>query len=119
MVKRPILVLTIGYIIGIVMGLYTKVSIVLFYVLIILIYYLIKKIKRIDKEKNTYKKEFNMFNIKRLERYIRLFINKKVLIIFCITSSISNICINIKENNYENLYRELKSVTKINRYWNS
>lgn len=43
MKKRPILIATIGYIIGILWGLYFKTSIVLCYILIIAIFNIIKR----------------------------------------------------------------------------
>ena len=77
--KRPILIATIGYIIGIIVGLYLKISIVLFYIPIAVIYFLIKK----NKNEN---KKLKLFSIKRYLRYIKIYINSNVLLIIIISS---------------------------------
>ena len=79
--KRPILIATIGYIIGIIVGLYLKISIVLFYIPIAVIYFLIKK----NKNEN---KKLKLFSIKRYLRYIKIYINSNVLLIIIISSII-------------------------------
>ena len=57
-VKRPVLIAIIGYIIGIIMGLYFNFSIALFYIPIIVIY-IFKKTLKISK------KEFKLISLKR------------------------------------------------------
>ena len=44
--KRPIVAITIGYIIGIIMGLYCKISIVFLYLILFFIYLILKKTKK-------------------------------------------------------------------------
>ena len=62
--KRKILTITLGYIIGIIWGLYCKNTIALFYFLVLAIYFIIRKIK---KEKI---KKFKLFSLKRYSRYL-------------------------------------------------
>lgn len=93
-IKRPILVAVIGYIIGILWGLYFKWSIVLFYLPIIATYKIIKKLyDTILKGKK---------------------INSKVIYSIIIISIISNSIIMIKEKSFENFQQENnKSNTKV------
>ena len=65
-IKRPFLVVIIGYIIGILWGLYFKISIALFYFPIIAIYIFLKL-------KKNEEHSFKMFSFKRYFRYIKLF----------------------------------------------
>ena len=101
--NRPILILAIGYIIGIIWGLYFNVSIVLFYVLILLLYYEITK-KR--KRKNTFK----MFSIKRYFRYIKIVFKIKIIFIIIISSFISNNIVKYLNLKYENLYSNIEDI---------
>ena len=84
--KRPILVAIIGYIIGIIVGLYLQISVVPFYIVIIAIYEIYKKFF-IHKK---LKQKLNLFSIKRYFRYIKIFINSKIIIVLIIVSTISN-----------------------------
>ena len=97
--NRPIVAISIGYLIGIIMGLYFNFSIVLFY-LMFFIYLLLKKpsIKR-----------FKLISINRYFRYIRIFLTKKVLIIIMISSIISNTIILYKNKQYESFVNSLNS----------
>lgn len=97
--KRPILIAVIGYILGILMGLYCKISIVLFYVLIFLVYVVAKNKKR--------KNEFKLFSIRRYSRYVKILFNKSVLKIIIIFSIISNTIVLFENYKYENLYSNL------------
>ncbi len=104
-IKRPILVVAIGYTIGIIMGLYFNFSIVPFYILIAMIYFIKRKlIKRKVKK-------LNLLNPRRYFRYFKLFLNPKVLIVICITSIISNTITIFKNNKYENLYNDEESLS--------
>ena len=94
--NRKILVAAIGYIIGIIMGLYCKISIVPFYVLFYIIY-----IFFINKKE---KKKFKLFSIRRYFRYIKIVLNKKVIKIIVIFSIISNTIVLIQNYRYEKLY---------------
>ena len=75
MKERPILVAVIGYIIGILWGLYLKNSIVPFYILIFATYYIFTKIN------SKQKRKFKLLSFSRYIRYIKLIINKKVIFI--------------------------------------
>ena len=97
--KRQILIAVIGYILGILMGLYCKISIVLFYVLIFLVYVVAKNKKR--------KNEFKLFSIRRYSRYVKILFNKSVLKIIIIFSIISNTIVLFENYKYENLYSNL------------
>ena len=100
MEQRPILVAMIGYIIGILWGLYLKSSIVPFYILIIALYFIIKRIKHKEKRK------FKLLSIYRYSRYFKLIITKKVIIILMLFSSISNFIVLWQNNKYANTYKD-------------
>ena len=101
--NRPILILTIGYIIGIIWGLYFNVSIVFFYVVILLLYYEITKKK---KRKN----KFKIFSIRRYFRYIKLVFRIKIIFIIIISSFISNNIVKYLNLKYENLYSNIEDI---------
>ena len=95
--NRPILVIAIGYIIGIIWGIYLKISILPFYFLLISIYiYIIINLK-------YKKKKFKILSIKRYFRYIKLVFKLNIIITIIISSFISNLIIKIQENKYENM----------------
>ena len=104
--KRPIFVATIGYIIGIIVGLYFKNSIVLLYLPLVAIYFILNKIIK-------HKKEFKLFSFKRYYRYIKIFLSKKVIILIIIISIISNSIVLIKNTFYKNVYNALSSKESI------
>ena len=79
--NRPIVAITIGYIIGTIVGLYCKISIVLLYLFCFIIYSLFKKL---------HSKKFKLVSLKRYFRYVKLIITKKVFIIIISVSIISN-----------------------------
>ena len=66
--NRRVLTAVIGYISGILMGLYCKISIVLFYILIFLIYLIIGNKSKKDK--------FKLFSFRRYFRYVKIVFNK-------------------------------------------
>ena len=113
--KRPIVVIVIGYIIGIIWGLYFDFSIVLLYILIAILFYrknrrnsimsfLIILLKKCFKsKKNT---SFQLFSIHRYIRYIKLILTKQVIFLIVISSMISNTIFLFQEKRYENLYPE-------------
>ena len=103
--KRPILVAIIGYIIGIIVGLYIHTSIVPFCVLIIATYLIYKKSAN-NKRKNQ---KLKLFSIKRYFRYIKIFINSKIIILIMVISIISNTLVLIQNSNYEKTYTQLAS----------
>ena len=124
-IKRPIVVMVIGYIIGIIWGLYFHFSIVLLYILIAFLFYtkivkffckilysirfyLCKIGMRTMKQKNQKKKKtsFQLFSIDRYIRYIKLILTKQIIFLITISSIISNTILMYQENRYENLYPE-------------
>ena len=101
-IKRPILVIVIGYIIGIIMGLYINKSIVPLYIFMAIIYFIYKKLNSF-KKKNL---KFKLLSFKRYFRYIKLVISKNVLITIIISSVISNTIVIIQNSRYENKYKD-------------
>ena len=100
--KRPIVNIAIGYMIGIIMGLYCKISIVFLYVIIFFIYSIIK----INKNNNK-KNKFRLISFNRYFRYVKIIFTKKVIVIIIISSIFSNLAIlaqNKKNNNFYNKY---------------
>ena len=100
--NRPILIVVIGYIIGIIWGLYFKISIVPFYFLLIAIYAIINI--------SYSKKKFRIFSIKRYFRYIKLILKINVILILIISSFISNLIIKYQEKQYNNLFKDGQEV---------
>ena len=82
------------------MGLYCKISIVLFYLFFYLIYLIFSKEKKNGK--------FKLFSLKRYFRYIKIVFNKKVIKIIVIFSIISNTIVLFQNYKYENLYKNIK-----------
>lgn len=101
--KRPILVAVIGYIIGIIIGLYFNFSIVFFYLLAIPIAVFIKSIK-------IQKKKFSFYSISRYLRYFKLVLDRKVIITIIIFSCLSNFIIREKNKKYDDFYNTSESV---------
>lgn len=101
--KRPILVAVIGYIIGIIIGLYFNFSIVFFYLLAIPIAVFIKSIK-------IQKKKFSFYSISRYLRYFKLVLDRKVIITIIIFSCLSNFIIREKNKKYNDFYNTSESV---------
>lgn len=86
-IKRPLLIILIGAIIGIIYGLYLKTSIAITIILALLLLLLIQK----NKSKSFY------FLAKR----------RKIILIFLISLIISSIYTNLIKNNYEKVYKEI------------
>ena len=96
--NRPIFIVVIGYIIGIIWGLYFKISMVPFYILLMAIYIIIKL---------PYpKKKFRIFSIKRYFRYLKLIFKINIILTIIISSFISNLIINYQESKYENAFKD-------------
>ena len=108
MKKRKALIVTIGYIIGIIWGLYCKSSIVLLYASIVLISIIINKIKR-------KKHRFKIISFSRYIKYIKLVFDYNVLILLIIFSLISNIVVNNMNKKYENLYKGKEDISLVAR----
>ena len=67
-----------------------------------LIYFL----KQILKGKSKKENRFQLFSIHRYFRYIKIIFNRKVIIVFLVSSMISNTILQFQEYRYEHLYRE-------------
>ena len=89
--NRPIFIILIGYIIGILWGLYLKISIVFFYIFLLILYY----ISNISK-----------FKKKKFFHYIKILIKFNVLLLIIISSLTSNIIIKFQTKKYQNLYHD-------------
>ena len=100
--NRPIFIIVIGYIIGIIWGLYFKTSIVSFYILLLAIYIIINLPYK--------KKKFKLFSIKRYFRYIKLILKFNIILTIIISSVISNMIIKYQNNKYENLYKDVQNL---------
>ena len=104
MKERPILIAVIGYIIGILWGLYLKTSIVPFYILSIAMYFIYKIFLKNNQ------KRFKLLSISRYSKYLKLIINKKAILILIIFSIISNIIISTEKNQYEKIYKDEENI---------
>ncbi len=101
MKERPILVAGIGYIIGILWGLYFTFSIVLCYILFLSSYFLIRKF--LKKEKN---KTFKLLSWTRYRRYLKILFDRKSILILIVVSILSNAYILNLNQEYEKAYQE-------------
>lgn len=100
--NRPIFIVLIGYIIGILWGLYLKISIVSFYILMLSIYIIIKL---------PYpKKGFRIFSIKRYFRYIKLVFKINIILTIIISSFISNSILKFQNNKYDKLFNNIQEI---------
>lgn len=105
MKERPILVAVIGYMIGILWGLYFNFSIVLCYILMIATYYMIKEFFKSYK-----KRKFKLLSFSRYSRYLKLIVNSKVIFILMISSIFSNGIVLFQNNQYDNLYQDSENI---------
>lgn len=88
---NKISIITLGYIIGISIGLYNEKSIALFLFLITVIYLILRK----------------------TNKYIKILITYSSFIIFVISIILSNIIITNKENKFEKKYEDINKITVI------
>ena len=93
--KRLILIVLIGYIVGIIWGVYTNVCIAPF-----IIAFVIASRKALKFKKNIY-------------RYIKVIIKKETIIVFIVSCVISNIYVLYLNNRYNNLYSNIKGENTI------
>ena len=91
--NRPIVVITIGYIVGIISGLYCKISIAILYFILISIYLILKKPPN---------RKFKLISFRRYFRYVKIIITKKVIVIVIIISILSNCIILYQTKKYNN-----------------
>lgn len=100
--NRPIFIVVIGYIIGIIWGLYCKISIVPFYLFLIVFYIIIRLPKN--------KKKFKFFSISRYLRYLKLIFKIQFILTIIISSCISNLIIKYQDFRYENTFKNQQKV---------
>ena len=100
--KRKFFSILIGYIIGIIMGLYCKISIVPIFLVYYLVYLILKRESR---------NRFKLISFKRYFRYFKVIFNKKVLKTIIIFSIISNSIVLYQNYRYENLYKDINEQT--------
>lgn len=105
--KRPILIALIGYIIGIIVGLYFKISIVFFYILLGAIYLIYKVL---IKQKS---KRLKILSIKRYIRYLKIYLKYQSIILVIISSIISNSILIMKDIEYQRIYNTLTNLEKV------
>ena len=105
--KRLILIVVIGYILGIIWGQYLKISIAPLYILITIIYILYSIISKKHRK-------FKQFSIHRYFRYIKIFFNIKIILSICISSFISYQAvqnINKTRENMQKIYSEQEKIS--------
>ena len=96
MKERPALIAVIGYMIGILWGLYFNFSIALLYIFIAVIYFIKRKTDKEDlnqKEEIKIKSKLNILSITRYFKYFKLFLNQKSIYLIIIFSIISNLIV--------------------------
>ncbi len=101
MKQRPILVALIGYMIGILWGLYFRFSMVLCYILILATYYIFRYFFRFQK-----KHKFKLFSFRRYCKYLKLIVDRKVIFIFMIFSIVSYKMVLFQNDKYDTLYQD-------------
>lgn len=99
------MIAVIGYIIGIIMGLYFKFSIVLLYIPIIAAYLVMRKIYIIQYGSMT-KKKLKLLSGRRYLRYLKLIFNSKMIFSMIIFSIISNSIVIFQNQKYESYYKD-------------
>lgn len=104
MKERPALVAVIGYMIGILWGLYFNFSIALLYIFMTVIIWIFKSF---NVKRNS---ELDIFSIKRYFKYFKLFFNQKSIYMIILFSIISNIVVSFQNNLYDNLYKHEEEV---------
>lgn len=87
MINRPILVVTIGYLIGIIIGLYCKISIALFILPIVFGLYLAKN---------------------KIRHYTKIFEVRKIIILIAISALVSNTIVLILNRSYDIKYQNIE-----------
>ena len=107
--KRPLFIAVIGYVLGIIVGLYFKKSVVPFCISIIAIYLIIKYVKKYVRRKS----KFKLLSFKRYLRYVKIYINFKVIILIIISSIVSNTVILFQEKKYEKIYFDLENQSNL------
>lgn len=105
--KRPILIILLGYILGIIVGLYFNKSIALIYFPTIAILFINGKIKKEQKRK------FKLLSIKRYFRYLKIYFPINTIILIIISSIISNTITIYLNQEYHKIQEELQKQENI------
>ena len=103
--NRPIVNIAIGYILGIIVGLYCKISIVFLYLPILTFIYVINN--KLSSNK------FKLISFKRYFRYVKIIFKSRVIIIIIISSIISNTNILYQNYKFDNLYKGIEEISGI------
>lgn len=115
MVNRPILIITIGYLIGIIIGLYCKISIAFFVVPIFLYLILRIKLRKSVKKLNNMNEEILTTNknaiFSKINHYYNIFKVNKLLNIILLSALISNSIVLVLNHSYENKYSNVEEAT--------
>lgn len=99
--NRLITTIAIGYIIGIIIGLYCKISVVFLYLKLVALYIILKR---------PTDKKFKLISASRYKRYLKIIFTKKVITIIIISSIISNSIILLQNNKIKKMYSNLEKV---------
>ena len=110
-IKRPILICAIGFLIGIIYGLYFKKSIAFIIVTFLIVFYLALKV--VERTCVCQYRFLHLLKAKNIRRYLKIIISKKIIILFCISAIISNAYLIYLGNKYENFYRNVPDKIKI------
>lgn len=106
--ERPIFIAVIGYIIGIIVGLYFNFSIAFFYILLFSIYFLYKYFLKSNK-----REKFKLISIKRYKRYLKLYFHKSSIFLVLIISVISNTIVLYQNRRYKSMVDKLNEKENI------
>lgn len=102
MLNRPILIILLGYILGIIIGLYCKISIAIFIIPITIIYLVCVPINK----KSSIQSQ-------KLKHYLYIFNIKKLIIIFLISILISNTIVLILNTKYNSIFKNIEEAEYI------
>ncbi|MCI8353266.1 MAG: DUF4131 domain-containing protein [Clostridia bacterium] len=97
MINRPILIILLGYILGIIIGLYCKISIAIFIIIIVISHFIYNHICKNSVLRN-----------REIRHYIYIFNIKKVIVIFFISMIVSNTIVLILNNKYNSIFKNIK-----------
>lgn len=109
MLKRPIFIALLGYIVGIIIGLYCKISIALFIPPVAIIYIIFIFTKSRNIKNNQTKVDKRKYKIiRKITKYFQALNTKKTITIFLISAVISNTIVLLQNNSYETKYKDIK-----------
>lgn len=109
--KRTVLIALIGYIIGILWGLYLKISIVPFTIIAMIMYKIVKKIIKEPKNIPYYRKQKK--NIRRAKKYIESKSTKRGVILILCCAILSNKIVEIQNKQYNEKFKNVSQATFI------